>query len=391
MKYWIALAIGVLSVFRWEGDVWHSRWALLLAILSIALGRIAWKRVHWSAGLALGYMLLSGIWLFAWRANQYAGLSGLDRIALSDQAGYASACLLLICVPLLFLKYSTAIFMDRALGWICLANSAVVIAQACLGEVPFHRGGLYGNASMNACLIAFTYPFLCFRPQISPTLARAGFIKNRKADALYYLIATVLPVVAVFLSGSSQAIGVLGVIWGLYLFSGFDGIIPSTWSLSRKVGTFALPVLGCLALGKWTLGADLWADSGRFGIWKLMMNHWIQNMDPVFGSGLGSYILFGPHIQSVNHYATHQWFIFLHSEPLQILFETGVVGLLLTGTVGVCAFLRAWQARNAYLCCALLGFVATSLANYPLRMPVHAVIGAVILVLCFGVRDERRA
>lgn len=106
------------------------------------------------------------------------------------------------------------------------------------------------------------------------------------------------------------------------------------------------------------------SSSGRVGAWGSLFEWWRDNANPVIGTGLGTFEWLGPYIQMSNG-QTQEFFLWMHNDYLQVLFEGGLVGLGLF--LAVCV-LCAWRAREKKIvlpCLAAIG--VCMLSQFPLH------------------------
>ncbi len=373
---YLVLMIAVVSFVSWSDSTvdaasnywnahWYAKWGLLLFGMILFLAyRIAY-RIHWSLFLPIVSTVGGAVWVAAWRDNQYVGWDIMDLLAFGKGAANVG---LAYCIFLLFFlsvprtKYE---LLEKCFAWLCLIDAAYVIYQACTGYAPFFRAGFFGNASMNGCLIAFTYPFLNFKKPWQRGL--------KLHEDIWRVICVLLPVIAVILPGRSMPLGVLFVVLATFF-------IPRAWRRFGAYYTLGLVLLFsalCFVSGYAFLSVKLWDNSGRFHIWIIAMRWWAEHSNPWFGTGPGMAMLLIPHIQILHHHLFGTWYIWFHNDILQSLFEGGLFAFVGYGLL--CASV-VWRARRTpYLLCAVMGWVATATANYPCHLSLHAFIGAFLV------------
>lgn len=114
----------------------------------------------------------------------------------------------------------------------------------------------------------------------------------------------------------------------------------------------------------------------RFEAWIRFMRFWAHNkLTMAFGNGAGSFTWLSLIIDDFQTPA----FLSMHSDWLQITFDTGIVGVSL-------AFIFAMQAlwkvrRNSQLLPAVLGAVTFGMTYHPLRFAPSALVTALIFKL----------
>lgn len=368
-----------------------AQWALGLALCVGVIGYRVGKDIHWSLGAWLAWVLLNVLWVSVWRHNQYAGLSGVDRLALADRAAVSGLSVVVLGYALC--RFSSLL---PSISVLCFVDSLYVIGQAIAGLEPYHRGGFLNNASMNACFIAFTYPLLALhpRPVIYADVHNVLHLRGKKLAAFIFdLFCVVAPIVAVFLSGSSMAVLTLAVVHLVHYYSKSSSRGAIKAARARHISAIASSIL-TIVIGYLILGKDLFGDSGRFAAWKLFMEWWATHANVWIGAGQGSFVLWATHLQTSIPYHPESTFPWMHNDFLQVLFELGWIGLTLTLCVIVSAFKATIRSNTSYLTAALAGLCVTALGNYPFHLMLTAMTGASILLLALasgksGVHDER--
>lgn len=370
---WLTLFVVTLFAYghNYWFNSWHFKWTLVLFVAAFMYAERIGKEFHWSAIPALAYTLWNALWIFSFRDSPYSKYELIDQLAFAKCAAYSATAIALLAGVYALVNRRVLYWLRNAYGGLCLANSLYVIMQS-LYLPPYNRGGFIGNASINACLIAFTYPF--FYSQI---LKRKWDDKYERNAYFGFLI---VPVIAILLASTSMGLGTLLVGVGAM------GILEvKKRGLVQFQLKYILPVLlvspVIVAVSYLFLGKDLFHDSGRFYTWGIAMDWLFKMGNPVFGSGLGSAELLLPMIQHDTQLVTNEWFIWMHNDWLQIFFELGAVGISLVGFM----YFHAVKAslRSPPLFGALMAVSVCALGNYPLHSPILSVAAGLILTLCF--------
>ncbi|MCU0724753.1 MAG: O-antigen ligase family protein [Planctomycetes bacterium] len=182
------------------------------------------------------------------------------------------------------------------------------------------------------------------------------------------------------------------------------GVLAAAVGAAASVRSRAVKVAaGCLA-GAVLLGAILFlpglrerfcylAERPAHGFLDIRVPVWRSALDlvpgrPVLGTGLGG---FERAIHLTQSDRVPEEIFFAHSEPLNLLVEGGVVGLLLGGALVLLGFLGALgRARSGEpgpaaigAACAggLAGLLAMALVDFPLSIPATALSATVLLFL----------
>jgi hypothetical protein len=364
-----------LSAVQWNGEVWRSKIFAGLVLLTLASGVIISKRLHWSIAFAFVSTIVSALSVFAFPKARYSGPSGASFDA---QASEAAFYVLVLMLPFLFLRRKHLNALIEGVSWLCLLDSCFVIAQGVFGSDPMYRGGFFGNSSINACLIAFTYPFLVFRPVVRYYDPKSfESIKANPVFVLWDTFKVLAPMAAVFISGSSMAFG------AMLIASEVNTLLDNRSTKGLRILSAVVLMIILSVAAYVTFGTHLVDDSDRFKMWSIAMQWWDVNANAWFGTGVGSYFLLGPHIQTLNHYREGFWWIWLHNDWLQLVFEQGIVGLASFVIVLISVVRACFKSKQYWVLSAALAYAFTSLGNYPARLMVHGLIGIFICVLAF--------
>ncbi len=127
---------------------------------------------------------------------------------------------------------------------------------------------------------------------------------------------------------------------------------------------------------------------GRLPVWQGTFN--IIKDYPIFGTGLGTFNYIFPKYQPAQIMAKH--YTYAHSDFLELLSETGIVGFLLTVVCGlwtiVYLFRRFNMRHNPWVVAISIGFFGSlatifvhSFADFNLHIPSNAILLTIILSL----------
>jgi O-antigen ligase len=252
-------------------------------------------------------------------------------------------------------------------------------------------------------------------PVVLALAARARFRAVRdgrpSSPAGLYLLAAVLMAAAVVLCRSRAGVAVMALLVGAHL-----GLCRRTLrqypfvGMPHSRGTKALGWLSVLAATGFAVAAFWreWRHLGvigrewayRLGILRDALAAWREH--PVWGLGPGTFSAVHPYYQSALYEGRS--ILHAHCEPVQFLFEYGVAGgLLVVGSVLVMLGARGGAAaakqeippfsdleRPAFVF-ALAGFGLHALVDFPLRIPLIALIVAAWAGVWAGTRGSRPA
>lgn len=304
-----------------------------------------------SVGLFLSYAVAHCAYIFAFKQNLFMGSPSEALVVISYYAAYQLLCLLGAALIFSLTGKKTKEF-SSAFGYYCLCNSAYVLIGfiAGFGKLKWGIGysGFLDYASVNACLIAATFPFVL------------PLFKDKRI----IFAASLLPLLAVFASKSSVPVGAIAVAYLALVFSYYRDnlkafLIPS------------LLMLGVFLIGSSFLDKNLFDSGYRFEAYKLFMGFWANKAPMLTGFGPGTFVVLAPQVQLETSYmitgTTGSFWLFLHSEWLQVLFEYGVIGLLLCLIIFYLTCLTFYRNRRHEMLAAFLSLSASNLFNFNLR------------------------
>lgn len=326
----------------WD-SIWWSKWLVLLALVIVVLG-VQVSKIHWSLAPAFLSSALGSLWVFGWPNNQFKSYPLTDRLLLQNSALYFLVAVLLFGLFLVRSDRRFLRFVLDAFGYLGALNAVCILVQFILGVQTDLRAGLFLNPSMSICLTATTLPLLSRTHLYRPILALT----------LLALLATQSIMGAVVLAAALSA-------------------LHFRWLL------VAGPI-GFLAL----VGPDF--TNGRLGLWKLSLSWWLKNSDVFFGMGPGTASVLLPQVQKDAGYDLGNWYIFLHNDWLQVLWEQGIIGLL--SVLLVYAYALWFSQKNSQVFSALVALGVCALGNYPIHLPSHAFLGAVLVAYAFHRRGN---
>lgn len=187
-------------------------------------------------------------------------------------------------------------------------------------------------------------------------------------NSKHVFVAGVLAVLAVFWIGGSVGLLVLAA----QLF----GYVVTSKVVRYRVGAVLFTLLAII-LGS-NYGGEFLHAHGRVAIWKTWGSWWKSNINPWWGSGLGSFEWIGPFLPIEAGGKTYRY-IWGHSDWFQLLLESGIVGVSLA-FLGFGYFL--WVLRHERVGFSLVtGFGACMLFYSPLHTWFGQIVGLFILKL----------
>lgn len=376
--HWALIGITFVCLFQLEDDGYFTPWLNLCIAGTILVSFFVTKKTHWAVGLFTLSTLMSSILVFGIKMRYQNTLNPSQILAIDNTTLYSAFTLLLMICGLSFLKEGALQGIEKALAVLCLGNSLIVIVQWLMGLNSSGLGFL-GNESMNGTLIALTYPFLSFYPEpikYDKYSLREVF-KHFKLEAFTDALICLVPVVAIFLHKQSIPSGLMLAMILVYMFFNTDIKLPKKARLPVIFSVFI--VFTTIA---WFVVPNLFNSTGRFFIWAKTWEWFWAYVNPMLGTGNGSYVMFGPLIQQE---AGDMGMLFwtAHNDYLQVLFEQGIPGfisvLILTGFVLIKSL-----KQHVYLTCSAVAYVLASLMNFPAHTAMTALIGAFLVYRIMG-------
>lgn len=158
-----------------------------------------------------------------------------------------------------------------------------------------------------------------------------------------------------------------------------------------------LPALGigtiALGLGWLIEKGDFLKDGFRFPAYKLFMGYWWHHMNWVTGVGPGSFQTQGPLIQIEKNFMVDMtgknfsfFWLWLHSDWMQIAFELGLVGIILFALIYLQCTWKVYsrfRPKDSALFGLLCAIGAAGIFDYPMRYFITALIIAYAVVASY--------
>ncbi len=350
---WIALLF-----FHYGADFWWSKWAFYAFLGSVLSGVVIARSVTVLVGVFFAYQVLTGVRLTFWRVTELATIPPHSATAMESVVGQALVLLLLSGFAALLYRptWDKWIRLGLAVGTI-LGALHVIFAYAS-GLRDFKISGFLEQGGMSGCLLAVGAPFL-------------GVFRKKWMIVSAWTVTSIAILILLKENESSNSIGVFVVTVATLLLYKYWGRVSRAWLL----GLTSVSVAG-LGLVSLKLNPLLFSDSTRFEIYRVMMGWWWKDGSILFGKGYGSFILYGPWIQVHQKFSLQAYFIWMHSDWIQILFESGIVGLALSVAV-TCQIL--YRARHRVeLLVSIVAFIATMVFQFPWHLANFAAAGTLL-------------
>lgn len=373
-------------------DDWHTRWAYCYLLCACWIAAIAYRKFGAIVAGCSWMLCASSIYVFAWRMNHFNYLEIGERVLLNSVAQIHLLTFLMLFVPFLFCTRRSLDILEDIFSWLCVLSSALIIIISVFGLTRFTHGtalgGLFNNESMAGCFIGATYPLV---------------IRWRSR---LFCMWQILPWVALFFLGQTMPFAVIGCASLMYLYSRkrYIGLKQFKWGVTIAVAgigyaflTFGSGIfdysrdpikLLMQAVGHYMnyfhgagTAEEFFSGNGRYELWSMALKWWSEYFHWLFGSGAGTAYILVPRAQIEVGHHTQSFFIWMHNDYLQVLFEYGVLGLslLLALTLG-----GLWRLRKTpHLLSVGVGYGVMALGNYPSRLAVHALLGMWLVARAF--------
>lgn len=321
---------------------------MILVTCSLALSYLVFKKTNILFSAAYFYFSIIAIAKISaaqyfWPGLDLSDVVGLESIV-AESYLYLTSFVILFCI--IDIKNLERVFLIFG-----LIDSLIILGKWVMGYGPYF---LLNNPAIDAAYISALIPF------------------SIKFGAPWIFI------LACLVTKSSTSIMGLGVGIGSYWLA------KNKFSVKSLIISLGIAFL-CALLGLFMQGNVLLDSSGRYTIWEWAMKYWSIHSNYWIGMGSGTFQMFGPSIQ-IDHYLSLgvkedmliAGFIWLHNDWLQVLFETGIIGLLFVGAIFICAVfnLRRKPAEFA----SLLAFGAIAILQMPLRWPILCLLGMFLIV-----------
>lgn len=316
---------------------WSVEASIVLFFCALLIAKKILQKNSIFFAVIFSYVAFSALRVYALPWTPWVGEEPTWVIMFEHSAQASLIQVLLMVAAVFCLKPDTWI---KLFQWIAVINAAWI----CTGWY-----GVLLNDSMSGCFSAVLLPLL--------------FINHRPLWQIGLVTASL------FVAHQS-----------LPLFCGFFLLFMLGLQTGRYLWTILTPCIA-LGVGFLALRSTLFDGRGRYNLWEMSMSWWVDHANGWIGTGSGSYHVIGP-------YLTHELgsiFTFLHSDWLQILFEQGVIGVVLA----LILFLKVLlKARGALLFSAATCGI-WMVANMPMRYPLSAFYLVVLIRVIYSAQDPK--
>ena len=339
----IALSVLLFHFGEYWSATWWSKWTLMTILFSVILSYWAARRSSFAYMPLMTWVLLSSS-VVGFQYNRLPLSSLFPPEILSSVGKWALYTWMTTIASIWAISIFDRRFWRGAVDGLLVIWGVGTIAYCFQPDLPMH-GWEFGNPSEGASLLA------CLLPFVWAELRARGWV--------YPPLAWLATSVAIYRTHTAIPAGVLAAVTAAYWFH-----------RSHKAWLYlcALPPF----LAQWYLsGKPFFDTNGRYPVWK-MAYEWCRDHGFLwFGLGAGAVQTLVPVLQVQTHTRLPDFFVWLHSDWLQIVIEFGWVGLVCT-LIALIHLL--WKAHNHWCpenFASLMGFVALGAFGYPLRLPIH--------------------
>lgn len=324
-------------------DLWRYHQLIGLIVMSIGFAAIIARRFGPAAGCLLAYLFINSALMFQNPTETWDKL----QVLIDSKAGIGFATLSILISSIAFLPSKTVQYVYKALI-IFISFDALVVC--------FNGWGAFNAGSLDTSMIAVAIIMLLFRPQ--------------QFKSLWTLVLSTVCLIALIWQKGSTAYFVLA--------GGLSSYFLARANLSRNPYLLlsCIPIISLIfGLGVFTTGDQFLNPWDRFVEWKRLFEWFWSNANLVVGTGMGSFEVIGPVVQQAA--GVKKVFLFMHNDWLQILFEFGILGAILT--LWVCAD-ALWRARKEpWLFATLCAFGIAMIPQFPLRFSASQILIVLLL------------
>jgi hypothetical protein len=309
--------------------------------------------------LAFFYFAASALYVGVYEFNRYQLSASEAKLYFSYSSFYFFLALLVLS------QYR----LHRFTLWFFPTLGVLNALYTCVGVIfgfsklsdGYGYSGIVDYPSVNGVLTVVCYYLLL------PFLS-----KHQKA------VATVLTLLAILASKSSTPLGAFIV--------GAIALGCKTWKTAL---TAAAAGVLLLSLG-YAFDHQLFNPQGRVEAWGIFMSVWSETFPLFFGSGPGTFSSLAIETQLAKNYMVGHYYLFMHNEWLQVLYETGLIGLFFVVGIFTLALYKSFKRSDHYTVAALVSYGAASLLVFPLRYFWGALLAVHLICLGFGGQTHGR-
>lgn len=355
MKYLILVLVLAMCFISSSEDHWRMQvtWGLWCSLLLIS--NEVRKKTHWTAATLFLFCSSSAAYITFHPDSPFHGY-GAAEVTFFAKSAQSLAWLVLIVITTIVIPKTKLTLWFESFCVAGMISASLMIVKYLCGMPP---ASIFDNPSMDATFLALTIPYIVY-----------GLKKDKEVLAVMLIPS----LVAIAISKSHTALAIMYFEGIIYIFLEYGKSLVSV-----VVGAFSLPI-GFL-VGKLLLGNKFGQSSGRTTVWKIILAQWAYLQHFWLGNGSGTFRPLTADAQAVNGITMS--FPFAHNEPLQILFEQGVVGLMLIIAL-YSLMISGARIQSRWLTITVLGVGLASLTQPIFRYFPFALFCALICRMSLG-------
>lgn len=368
-NFLIILFLVFFYILSSHGSYYYSDVVLGLSLLAL----ISCGKVYSKFGLIITltyfYALIDGIYLSFHFPSPFInhGFAGENFFKYVT----AQSSLIIFMTVFLFscLDTKTIRLFARSLPWIAIVSSVFSIYDFARTPWIARARGIMGNATMDPMLIGILFP-VCFE-LIDPK------IRGKK---WFTILVFVLTITSIILSMSSIGYGAITLSMLILLLS-LEKI-----TFKQLMGS-VLAFITVFYIGRFYSERPLFHTSYRFGIYQIAFDYFYAHCSMVTGCGVGTFWGYGPMMGDGLEFTKEAGvFPWLHSDWLQIGFELGSVGLIISILSALKIILNCLKNKRYYILASVVSYSGSMMFNMPIHWFWSLFIGIILARL--GVMDE---
>lgn len=362
--------ISVFAAITWcictwkvSANVYQLQVYMGLVLASIAVSYFLYKKFNWLVGIIYFYYCMNTMPRTVFPALAWPNAVQDPTVMVGFQSLNEEAFIYftMILFSFYFLKEKFLPMVENFFLSLAIMDAVVLNSKFIYLTLTEHKINdlwyyfVMNNASIDATFLACVIPL---------------WLARRDNSILWKLVLLAL-VLPCFFTFSASGIAGLGLAISMYYWSANKFSIKSTIIGAGISGAVA-------SIGYVMQKEALTAGSGRTHIWKLALKYFFQNDSKLFGTGIGTYHMYGPALQMNEALDTGKdmidGFFWAHNDWLQVMFESGFIGLFLALVFFIYIVVKARKIPKLFA--GLVVFGTLAFVQMPLRQFVLTIIGA---------------
>lgn len=362
---------------------WPEWWTTMLVCLVTATAIVAFMRIRLIFVLLACYVVLNGL-MTAFYRDTNSNLHLLKQLDLWHHGASATiAFIALFGVGLFFVKTRLEIAAQvlAAFFFFAVAHAVVVAIQFAIGREFAMTYGLLPNTSMAASMMAMLFPAMVYHAVTVRRLKLTNNASPLREDLNFFVKHNWL-----LFFGSALVFGTILIHQSSIAWAALIATAIAAATIEKRWIGIGLVAFGVVAIFAGHHIDPEWsrvAETTRANFWPKIIAFPIEQGRWIFGMGLGSFRHWGPELQMLHQFEVGNWWLWAHSDWVQIFFELGIVGL---GLSLVCFLRLLWLSfirRDAISVALLVPLGVVMCGNYPLRLGEFAFLTAVICAFVY--------